>query len=545
MKCLMAILFGLGILVQSSNAQVPTAGLVAHYVFQGSAQDISGNGNDGTVNGAVPDTNMSGIPGGAYRVAGGTNIALPNAFKCSSMTFSAWVKSDQSTSSGTIFEEYVDETHCMALGQIHINDCIGLWLRNGAISFQWSIASPFGSAPKGTWHFVCFVVDSAADQVSLVIDSIQATPVQMNGFTPTSLSTLVHTTIGTAYYNPIDHFNGVIDDIHIYNRALADAEVRELFREGGWTDNINDGLIAYFPFNGDGNDASGYGHHGTVLGALPAADRFANQNSAYFFSNGTEVALPNVFKYSSMTFSAWIRTSAGSTSRQVFTIYEDATHCLALGQTWRNDNLYLWERYGGTDFRWVINSGTGTAPLQQWHHVAFTLDAGTDSASLYVDSVLRGHAKMSGYSPASFDTITHTSIGHAYYSSDQAQDAYDGAIDEVKIYNRALSHFEIQTILSVESSFARTIPIGCVLAQNYPNPFNPSTTIQYVLPRRSYVTLMVYNALGQEVAKLQDGEVERGNHVVHFDGSNLASGVYFYTMRAGAFVQTRKLVLVK
>ncbi|HEX7574230.1 MAG TPA: T9SS type A sorting domain-containing protein, partial [Bacteroidota bacterium] len=83
------------------------------------------------------------------------------------------------------------------------------------------------------------------------------------------------------------------------------------------------------------------------------------------------------------------------------------------------------------------------------------------------------------------------------------------------------------------------------LSQNFPNPFNPSTTIGYGLPRGADVTLVIYNALGQEVAKLVDTHQESGYHEVRFDGTSVASGVYFYRLRAGAFSQTKRLMLVR
>lgn len=84
-----------------------------------------------------------------------------------------------------------------------------------------------------------------------------------------------------------------------------------------------------------------------------------------------------------------------------------------------------------------------------------------------------------------------------------------------------------------------------VLSQNFPNPFNPSTTIGYGLPRGADVTLVVYNALGQEVARLVDTHQESGYHEVRFDGTNVASGVYFYRLRAGDFTRTKRLMLVR
>ena len=87
------------------------------------------------------------------------------------------------------------------------------------------------------------------------------------------------------------------------------------------------------------------------------------------------------------------------------------------------------------------------------------------------------------------------------------------------------------------------IPRVFSLDQNYPNPFNPSTVIRYGLPGSSEVRLSVYDMLGREVLVLLDGTREAGMHNVNFDASGLSSGVYFYRLRAGDFVQTRKLII--
>jgi len=94
-------------------------------------------------------------------------------------------------------------------------------------------------------------------------------------------------------------------------------------------------------------------------------------------------------------------------------------------------------------------------------------------------------------------------------------------------------------------SWRTGVPDHFALLQNFPNPFNPSTTLRYSLPTRAYVTLTVFNALGQQVAVLQNGEQEAGYHEAVFDASGLASGVCLYRLTAGSFVETRKLLLVR
>ncbi|MBE0538399.1 MAG: T9SS type A sorting domain-containing protein [Ignavibacterium sp.] len=95
------------------------------------------------------------------------------------------------------------------------------------------------------------------------------------------------------------------------------------------------------------------------------------------------------------------------------------------------------------------------------------------------------------------------------------------------------------------------IPTEYNLEQNYPNPFNPSTRIQYAIASRQFVNLKVYDVLGKEVATLVNEENPAGSYEVEFNSvetfhaTSLPSGVYFYQLRAGDYIETRKMILMK
>ncbi|NQV38792.1 MAG: T9SS type A sorting domain-containing protein [Candidatus Marinimicrobia bacterium] len=90
-----------------------------------------------------------------------------------------------------------------------------------------------------------------------------------------------------------------------------------------------------------------------------------------------------------------------------------------------------------------------------------------------------------------------------------------------------------------------TLPTNFFLQQNFPNPFNPITTIEYEIPKRSDVQIIIYDILGRKVTTLISETQEVGYKSIEWNASRAASGMYFYQIRAGKFVQTRKMVLLK
>ncbi|MGB5850612.1 MAG: multicopper oxidase domain-containing protein [Ignavibacteriaceae bacterium] len=105
--------------------------------------------------------------------------------------------------------------------------------------------------------------------------------------------------------------------------------------------------------------------------------------------------------------------------------------------------------------------------------------------------------------------------------------------------------FEVVTSLPKQSGDVLASVTEFSLDQNYPNPFNPSTTINFSIPENTQVTLKIYDVLGKEVSTLINQVIPGGNHEVQFDATGLPSGVYFYNLTAGNFVENKKMMLMK
>jgi len=105
--------------------------------------------------------------------------------------------------------------------------------------------------------------------------------------------------------------------------------------------------------------------------------------------------------------------------------------------------------------------------------------------------------------------------------------------------------FDIKNAVEIEKEEGQNIPENFELTQNYPNPFNPTTKIKYSIPNDCFVTMKLYNVVGQEIKTLIHENKNAGYHVLKFDGSGLSSGVYFYKILIDDFVNTKKFILLK
>lgn len=146
-----------------------------------------------------------------------------------------------------------------------------------------------------------------------------------------------------------------------------------------------------------------------------------------------------------------------------------------------------------------------------------------------------------GTSPATYEL-------HMVYMKDPGDGptAFNGTSTTAPASRNYLIYRKVTQPTVGVTNISTVVPTQYTLDQNYPNPFNPSTTIRFALPKASNVTLKVYNMNGQEVSTLVNNTmVQAGTSEYRFDASKLSSGVYFYTLTAGNFKDTKKMILIK
>ncbi len=177
-----------------------------------------------------------------------------------------------------------------------------------------------------------------------------------------------------------------------------------------------------------------------------------------------------------------------------------------------------------------INQG-GFAGTNISENVTFT--DGPESPISEVTTYFQDASTAEGF----LDTTNHANFDFSYETTAQS---YTGGTGGQPI--GALTWFGMTVGVK---DYVNQVPADFELYQNYPNPFNPSTTIAYGISANSFVTLKVYDILGKEVAALVNKEQAAGHYELHFDASNLSSGIYFYKLETNGFVKTNKMLLLK
>ncbi len=189
----------------------------------------------------------------------------------------------------------------------------------------------------------------------------------------------------------------------------------------------------------------------------------------------------------------------------------------------------------------------------EWYRLIITvdlLDTTSSAVKYYIDGIEVSHEE-SGKQKVD----NRFSFGPKGYENQLIllgdNDGDDGIIkiSQAIIFDRVLSDEEVEALGGyghvVEVEEGVITPEVYSLNQNYPNPFNPSTIISYSIQKQSDVTLRVYNLLGELVTTLVDQKQSAGKHEIQFNASNLSTGVYFYSLKAGSFFKTKKMLLLK
>jgi gliding motility-associated-like protein len=577
MKKLFLIILSILSIASQSFAQnvpsyVPTNGLVAWWPFSGNAIDSSGNGNNGTVNGATLTTDRFGNANKAYNFNGLTNIieVSANTMPVFQRTVSIWFYSTNIGigNAGRGLFGY-GGSNCGQSWNMHLDNAGSV---NGQNSYEInthcnlvSITSSYGNnTPIGSWHN--WVVTSDGNGTYFYIDGIQISYSSL--FTNNTYVLNKSLIIGCypnvngvgASLNDANNtpWNGKIDDIGIWNRALTPCEVQALYtglpstfntnlitqdtikacgdsvlvaatsglnsyswntgatsasvfaKNTGWykvtggntsdctaTDsvfvsilkanilnndttvclgasltlnaqqapsgtsctksglatNLQNGLVGYWPFCGNANDMSGSNNHGTVIGASLTSDRFGNANSAYSFNgvnNVINIPTNNLSIPNFLSISTWIYKS--NLSNDPAGIVGPATYLPTTGG-------YFLRVINGKGELSISSPYVGVQTNQNiiqnnWYYLVATYD--NNKISLYINGQLDKTQIMgSGYLD-SWTSSNNMTLGQEIdYASSSFLHPWNGKLDDIAIWNRALSASEVAQLYQT-SSYATT-----------------------------------------------------------------------------------------
>ena len=455
--------------VSVATAQIPSSGLVGYWPFNGNANDESGNGNSGTVNGATLTTDRFGNANSAYNFNSNAYIRVPFSSSINSIqngfTMSAWVLMDGGTVAPRVLElrGAYDGGGDAGFGMLsHTNNNSSRpmevrWYNNyGNTNIS---VYPSQEVSALSWHHLLFTCNGTLGVGDFYVDGLLVNTNNVIGD---------QGPINSCNYNFNDLFigaepnlatfwGGLIDDIAIYNRALTPAEITQLYTDQTSTvatppcptlaTNLQTGLVGYWPFCGNANDESGNGNNGTVNGATLTTDRFGNANSAYVFSGGANISVPhnaNQNISSVGTWSAWVDASsfpAAGTTSQLISKYNSnlnqRSYVLELELSKFKQNVH-------DGITWHSVTSATSMQINEWRQVTVVFDkTASPSLKLYLDGTLSAtDDSYHGDLPIhSLPIIFGNSSGIALAS-------FNGKMDDVCIWNRALTPSEITQIFT-------------------------------------------------------------------------------------------------
>jgi len=442
-------------------------GLVGHWTFDGkdmtpNVRDKSGQGNHGgLILGASGNTSTTTVPGKLGQalefdgvddyVDVGTGSSLN---PISEMTIEAWFKTSASGVIQTIYYSYLSSSDAM---QFRIrSDKLEVRTDTGASWTTFPYISGAKNVTDGEWHHGVFVLSNSGQTLTVYLDGVSdgtITGDTVSGFSPTING------IG----GNIQFFNGSLDDVRIYDRALSADEISRLYELGATTHinttltsnpDLENGLVGHWTFDGKDmtpnvRDRSGQGNHGnlanftsttTSIGRIGQALEFDGSND--YVNAGSGSSLDNL---STITIAAWIYPTGWGggaygriTDKGQKVFYLDNT-----GSGGRVETMTFYQFFSGSDGYWYAQQSS--IKLNQWQHVVLTYNSSAtgNNPKFYLNSTSKTLTK--GSTPtgsADSDAASNLFVG----DNGGGTRAFQGKMDDLRIYNRILSADEISRL---------------------------------------------------------------------------------------------------
>jgi hypothetical protein len=458
----MFCIISLGLTAQVPS-YVPTNGLVGWWPFNGNANDESGNGNNGTVNGATLTTDRFGVANKAYSFnpSSNSNVTIPFSNSLNSIqngiTLSAWIYMDGGTPAGTpprILELRGAYGGGGDAGFVMLSTTNNATLR--AFELRWynnNGNSNLNFSPTNStlttlnWHLVTFTADGTSGTAKYYFDGVLQSTSTNSIITQCNYNN--NSLILGAEPNLLGKWGGKLDDIAIYNRALTQQEITNLYTSTVTLSCLpsyvpTNGLVGYWPFCGNANDESGNVNNGTVNGATLTTDRFGLANKAYSFDGVNDFIQTGVISElnsSTNSISIWLKASDYSDHHQ---IEYAGTSFGTLGRAF----AFNLARLANVPTTNCIDANipglknlNGELTQNSWCHLVF-ISEGT-IGKFYLNGSYLGQTAIG--SPICQNALTLV-LGRGTNGSGPRW--YNGHLDDIAIYNRVLTQQEITNLYS-------------------------------------------------------------------------------------------------
>jgi hypothetical protein len=422
-----------------------TDGLVAHYEFEDNANDSSGNGNDGTEYGGV--SYVDGVIGKAGSFDGDYNNYIRIAHKSSlningNYSFSYWVNKGEDTGNTQVL---------FSKGR----DCENSYFsKNAGASFSVGYGQSWcdgkgliQSFAKNEWHLVTVIINNDVNKLIYFLDGIFKEEITVPTYTTNNSYDLIigrHDTFNDGTSSFPYPVNGKIDDFRIYNRALNDSEVKALYDLGKPQEEVNlkNGLVAYYEFEDNANDSSGNGNDGTEYGGVSYVDGVIGKAGSFDGTGKIEIIDDKeTLAPKNLTISGWINRKGdnigwGSQGMVLYKgNYEPVPNMAYAIQIY--DETFELSSRSDTSGASNITSPTIT---NKWYYFTSIYNNNTKKHKLYINGSLINEVDFNNEINQNSEKL---SIGSYAYNSGYY---YNGLIDDLRIYNRALNESEIQAL---------------------------------------------------------------------------------------------------